>query len=183
MVRTDDETADLVSIEEMSAKIEAAKDVQTDPDFVVIGRTESSRNSADEAVRRCNAWIAAGADLAMPMLSPWLYYRRESPAPREELHGIVRKWVAEINAPIIIHSPFGVDFTTREVEELDVGVWVISQASLIFGAATTREALAALKDDGTLRDYAKRRPNLTHADLAEIFDHHKYTELAQRFGV
>jgi 2-methylisocitrate lyase-like PEP mutase family enzyme len=182
MVRSDDKTADLLGIDEMSAKIAAAVDVRSDPDFVLIGRTESSRESADEAVRRCNAWIDAGADLAMPMLSPWLYYRRESPAPRDELHGIVRKWVAEINAPIIIHSPFGVDFTVRDVEELGVGIWVISQASLIFAAATTREALAALKD-GTLREYAKRRPNLTHADLAEIFDHHKYTELAQRFGV
>ncbi|MDP3979962.1 MAG: isocitrate lyase/phosphoenolpyruvate mutase family protein [Chlamydiota bacterium] len=54
----------LVSIDEMSGKIQAAKSVQTDSDFVLIARTEAliAGWGMDEALLRTRAFADAGAD-------------------------------------------------------------------------------------------------------------------------
>lgn len=182
MVRSDNVMADLMTIEGMAAKIQAAKDAQTDPDFVVIGRTESTRVSSEEAVARCNAYLAAGADLAMPMASPWLYYGRPSPAPREELHELLSGWVRDINGKIVIHSPFGIDFTEDELTELGVGMLVSPQACLGYAAAGVRDALAAMKQ-GNLAKYNESHPHLSLQAFGEVVDQWSYTDIAQRYNV
>ena len=56
---------ELVSREEFVAKIRAAVAARTDPDFVVIARTDSRAGEGlDEAVARVNAALDAGADVA-----------------------------------------------------------------------------------------------------------------------
>ena len=56
---------ELVSREEFVAKIRAAVAARTDPDFVVIARTDSRAGEGlDEAVARVNAALDAGADIA-----------------------------------------------------------------------------------------------------------------------
>jgi 2-methylisocitrate lyase-like PEP mutase family enzyme len=56
---------ELVSLEDYVAKIRAAADARRDPDFVLIARTDArAKLGFEEAVRRCNAAIAAGADVA-----------------------------------------------------------------------------------------------------------------------
>jgi phosphoenolpyruvate mutase len=54
----------LAKIEEFCGKIRAGKDSQTDPDFTIVGRTEAlvSGRGLDEALRRAEAYHAAGAD-------------------------------------------------------------------------------------------------------------------------
>ncbi len=56
---------EVVSREEFVAKIRAAVAARTDPDFVVIARTDSRALAGlDEAVARVNAALDAGADIA-----------------------------------------------------------------------------------------------------------------------
>lgn len=57
----------LASIEEFSAKIRAMKDTQVDPDFVVVARIEAfiSGWGLDEALKRAEAYKAAGADAVL----------------------------------------------------------------------------------------------------------------------
>jgi len=50
----------LVSIREMVGKIKAAVDARTDPDFVIVARSDAP---FDEACERLNAYAEAGADL------------------------------------------------------------------------------------------------------------------------
>jgi len=54
----------LASVQEFCGKIKAAKDTQTDDDFCVVARTETliSGRSMEEALRRAEAYHAAGAD-------------------------------------------------------------------------------------------------------------------------
>ena len=55
----------IVPREDWLAKIRAAAAARTDPDFLVIARTDSRAVAGfDEAVARCNAALAAGADIA-----------------------------------------------------------------------------------------------------------------------
>jgi len=54
----------VIGLEEAALKIRAAADARTDPDFVVIGRTDAlAVNGWDDAERRCRAFADAGADL------------------------------------------------------------------------------------------------------------------------
>ena len=54
----------VIGLEEAALKIRAAADARTDPDFVVIGRTDAlAVNGWDDVERRCRAFADAGADL------------------------------------------------------------------------------------------------------------------------
>ncbi len=54
----------VIGIEEAAQKIRAAVEARSDPDFVVIGRTDAlAVNGWDDAERRCRAFADAGADL------------------------------------------------------------------------------------------------------------------------
>ena len=54
----------VIGLEEAALKIRAAADARTDPDFVIIGRTDAlAVNGWDDAERRCRAFAEAGADL------------------------------------------------------------------------------------------------------------------------
>ena len=56
---------ELVSTEEFLAKIRAAVATRRDPDFVIIARTDArSVAGFDESIRRANAALEAGADVA-----------------------------------------------------------------------------------------------------------------------
>lgn len=54
-----------VSIEEAAGKIRAAVDARSDPNFLIIGRTDA--RDMDEALARSKAYAAAGADLIQPV--------------------------------------------------------------------------------------------------------------------
>ncbi|MFT5391724.1 MAG: 2-methylisocitrate lyase-like PEP mutase family enzyme [Gammaproteobacteria bacterium] len=56
---------ELISLEDYEAKIRAAADARRDRDFIIIARTDARASLGfDEAVRRCNAALDAGADVA-----------------------------------------------------------------------------------------------------------------------
>src|SRR5438034_5622036 len=57
----------LVEPDAMAAKIRAAVAARRDPDFVVIARTDArSATGFEDAVRRGQAYLAAGADVVFP---------------------------------------------------------------------------------------------------------------------
>jgi 2-methylisocitrate lyase-like PEP mutase family enzyme len=54
----------MISSELMEMKIRAAAEARTDPDFVIIGRTNAVRNTGlDDALRRTEAYKKAGSDI------------------------------------------------------------------------------------------------------------------------
>jgi 2-methylisocitrate lyase-like PEP mutase family enzyme len=56
---------EIVRFDDYVAKIRAAADARTSPDFVLIARTDARAVAGfDEAIRRANAALAAGADMA-----------------------------------------------------------------------------------------------------------------------
>src|SRR5260370_6853488 len=56
---------EIVPLDDYIAKIRAAADARPDPDFVLIARTDSRAGMGlEEAIRRANAALEAGADIA-----------------------------------------------------------------------------------------------------------------------
>lgn len=80
----------IIPLDEFLAKIRAAVAVRTDPDFKIIARTDSNAVIGfEEAVRRCNAALAAGADIAF----------LEAPKTDEELAAVTQR----INGPCLFN--------------------------------------------------------------------------------
>ncbi len=57
----------VVSLEEQLARLGAALRARRDPDFVIIARSDADVLGFDVLVERCNRYLAAGADMAMPI--------------------------------------------------------------------------------------------------------------------
>jgi methylisocitrate lyase len=58
---------EIVSQAEMCDRIKAAADAKTDPDFVVMARTDAlASEGLDRAIERAVAYVAAGADMIFP---------------------------------------------------------------------------------------------------------------------
>ena len=121
----------VIPMEEAVGKIRAAVDTRNelDPDFVLIARTDArgaSGGSMDEAIRRANAFLAAGADLAFI----------EGPTSAEEVRRIGR----EVKGPVF-YNMTGVSprFTMDEMRELGIAVCISPNAML-------RSALGAMHD-------------------------------------
>ncbi len=71
----------VVSAEEFAAKIRAAVDARTDPDFVIIARTDAiAVNGLDDALRRAERAVKAGADMLFV----------EAPTTEEQIERVAR---------------------------------------------------------------------------------------------
>ena len=71
----------VVSAEEFAAKIQAAVEARTDPDFVIIARTDAiAVNGLDDALRRAEAAVRAGADMLFV----------EAPTTEEQIERVAR---------------------------------------------------------------------------------------------
>jgi 2-methylisocitrate lyase-like PEP mutase family enzyme len=80
----------IVSLEEYLAKIRAAVAARRDPDFLIIARTDSRAVlGIDEAIRRANAALAVGADMAFV----------EAPQTVEEVAAVPRL----VNGPCLLN--------------------------------------------------------------------------------
>lgn len=80
----------IIPLDDYLAKIRAAAAARTDLDFKIIARTDSNAMMGfDEAVHRCNAALAAGADIAF----------LEAPKTQEELTAVTQR----INGPCLFN--------------------------------------------------------------------------------
>jgi methylisocitrate lyase len=59
------ETVNVIPVEEAAGKIRAAVEARTDPDLIVIARTDAK--NVDEAIFRARAYVEAGADMVQPI--------------------------------------------------------------------------------------------------------------------
>ena len=83
----------LADMAEFCGRIRAGKDVQADHDFCIVARTESliSGHPMDEALRRAEAYHAAGADAIL------IHSKR---ADASEITGFMRRW--DQRCPVVI---------------------------------------------------------------------------------
>lgn len=90
----------IVSRGEAVDRVKAALDARIDPDFVIVARSDADTVSFDELVERCNLYLAAGADMAMPMLMNIGGQSLFSLPPDEQMNWH-RKLVAAIEGPVM----------------------------------------------------------------------------------
>lgn len=134
----------VIGLDEAVGKVRAAADTRDslDPDFVLIARTDSrgaSGGSLDEAIRRANAFLGAGADLAFI----------EGPTSADEVQRICR----EVTGPVF-YNMTGVSprFTLDELRALKIAVCISPNAMLRSALGAMYDLALRMHDDGPLAE-------------------------------
>jgi carboxyvinyl-carboxyphosphonate phosphorylmutase len=133
------EGKEVVSCEEMCKKLEAALEARTDPDLVVIARTDArATHGLEDAIRRGREYARVGADMIFV----------EAPRDRDELKRIADA----IDRPLVANMVKGGKTPLLSAAELEaLGYKLAIFASDVQRAAiySMREVLKVMKRDGT----------------------------------
>jgi 2-methylisocitrate lyase-like PEP mutase family enzyme len=130
----------VIPLEEAVGKVRAAAAVRRDldPDFVLIARTDARGahgGSLDEAIRRANAYLDAGADLAFV----------EGPTSLEEVGRVCR----EVRGGVF-YNQTGVSprLTPAQMTELGIAVTILPSATLRVALQAIWDFATALREEG-----------------------------------
>lgn len=139
----------VVTQEEQVGKIEAALAARRDPDFIIIARTDAaSGHGLDEAIRRGKAYRKAGADVVFVEL-------KTGPSIMQDL----KRVTSEIDAPCLVNIDGGgrlSELTAEEIETLGFRVAIYPGLARYAAGYAIREAVNALKRDGSTRSVSER---------------------------
>jgi carboxyvinyl-carboxyphosphonate phosphorylmutase len=129
----------VIPMREFAEKIRAAAENRTDPDFVIIARTDARAvNGIDDAIERGLRYREAGADVIFV----------EAPTSREEIERVAR----EIKAPLLSNQVPGgktPGLTVTELEKLGYKIVIFPVVSLMSATLAIESALTKLKERGT----------------------------------
>ncbi len=140
------EGKDVITTEEMIAKLKAATDARNDPDFVIMARTDAlAVHGVDEAIDRANKYMDAGADLVFV----------EAPVSEQEMIRINR----EIKGPTfasMIEGGKTPRFTAKQLQAMGFSV-VAYGLSMVYAASWAMRSLAKeLSETGTTAGFLDR---------------------------
>lgn len=160
----------VVSVPEMLGKIQAAREARTDPDLLIIARTDSIHTDGmDEAVRRGVAYAEAGADAfwadAVPSLDDLSRLVSEVPLPVQ---------VAMIEGGKTPHT------STARLKEIGVAIELCGLTTLYAAAKGIEDALTALRRDGITTSVLDRMT--TFGDFNRLVGLSQMQELESRYA-
>lgn len=165
----------ILSREEGVGHVKAALAARTDPDFVIVARSDADAISFDELIVRCNLYLEAGADIAFPMLVNYEGRSIHAYSVEEQL-AVRKRLVNEINGPVLdMGHPKPGNPTVQQL--IDVGINVIIAPTTALEAAQSAMVtiLRDLHDKGSTVAYWTAHPNaLEHGELAEMLGLSRY---------
>jgi len=133
----------IISTQEMVAKIKAAVDARVDQDLVIMARTDAvATDGLDEAIERGNRYAEAGADLIFV----------EAPTSREDMLRSNREIKAPTNA-IQIEGGKTPLLTVKELEELGFNVVVYPNVTVYATAWALRGLWEGLMKNGSTKHW------------------------------
>jgi 2-methylisocitrate lyase-like PEP mutase family enzyme len=141
----------LISTAEMADKIRSACDVRSDPDFVIIARTDAlTVEGIDAALERGHAYEAAGADMIFV----------ESPLTIEHLRAIPKTF----RVPTLFNmasSGKTPHLHTSELAELGFKLAIYPNFAILAAIAAVRSYLKELREKGTVAHLTKDMASFT----------------------
>jgi 2-methylisocitrate lyase-like PEP mutase family enzyme len=129
----------VVPTEEMLGKIRAAVDARTDPNFLIVGRTDARAElGLEEALERGERFAEAGADIIMV----------EAPLTLEEYAEVARRIPVPCLANLV-EGGKGVAPTQAQLRQMGYGIALHANIALRAAMRATQEILAYLKEHGS----------------------------------
>lgn len=159
----------VVDVPTMLGRLRAALDARSDPDFVIIARTDARAvTTLPDAIARAQAYADAGADAVFV----------EAPQSVEEIRTIAR----EVASPLVINMFAGGKTPLLPAQELqDLGYRLMIVPSDLQRAAIHGMSAVArtLQKDGTSASFAHRMVSFT--DRESIVRYDEYATLADKY--
>jgi len=153
---------ELVSKEEMVDRIKAAVDAKTDPDFVVMARTDAlAVEGLERAIERAIACVEAGADAVFPEAIPEL--------------SMYRKFAEGVKVPVLAYiTEFGETplFTLQELRSAQVAIALYPLSAFRAMNAAALKVYSAIRREGSQKSVVDLMQ--TRADLYETLDYLAY---------
>jgi len=153
---------ELVSQKEMVDRIKAAVDAKTDPDFVVMARTDAlAVEGLERAIERAIACVEAGADAIFPEAVTEL--------------SMYRKFADAVKVPILANiTEFGATplFTLEELRSAHVAIALYPLSAFRAMNAAALKVYNAIRKEGTQKNVVDLMQ--TRADLYDYLDYHSY---------
>jgi 2-methylisocitrate lyase-like PEP mutase family enzyme len=146
----------LVSLDEQLVRLKAALAARTDPDFLIIARSDADVVSYDELVLRSNRYLQAGADMAMPICFV-LDGRPVSQMRPDDQMDLYARLVRDIDGPVKgVMIPEG--YTVKDMAAIGFRVMGLSAVCIEAAANALFEALTDLKEHGNNAMYRAAHP-------------------------
>ncbi len=161
----------LIPAEEMCAKVRAAVDARSDPDFIVIARTDAiAVEGFEAALDRAKAYEEAGADVLFV----------EAPTTMEEVEAIPRAFARPTLYNMAMSGKTPV-LPASEIEALGFGVVIYPGLSLSAAIPAIRRALAELRETGGIE--ASSADMASFRDFFELMGLEAVQGLESRYAV
>mgnify|MGYP001812863066 FL=1 len=152
----------IVPQSEMVDRIKAAVDAKTDPDFVIMARTDAlAVEGLQSAIDRAGACVAAGADMIFPEAITEL-----------EMY---RQFIDAVNVPVLANiTEFGSTplFTTVQLADAGVSIALYPLSAFRAAKAAALKVYQALIEEGTQQNVIDIMQ--TRADLYDYLDYQSY---------
>ena len=134
----------VIELGEAVGKIEAAAAARSDPDFIIIARTDAASGlGLDAAIKRVQAFHKAGADVLFVEL-------KTSATILDDMKRVTES----VDAPFLVNIDGGGklgELTVPEIEQLGFRIAIYPGLERYAAGFAIREALGALKRDGSTR--------------------------------
>ena len=155
---------EIVSSEEMVDRIKAAKDAQTDDNFLLMARTDAfAKGGLQEVIDRSNAFIEAGAGAIFP----------EAISTLKDYEEISKN----VSKPILANiTEFGMTPLFSHDDLADAGVKIVLHPLSAFRAMSkaAEKVYATLASDGDHEGLLDKMQ--TRDELYDVLDYHMYEE-------
>jgi len=149
---------------EMVDRIKAAVDAKTDPEFVIMARTDAiAVEGIDRAIERAVACVAAGADMVFP----------EAVKDLETY----KKFANAVKVPILANiTEFGSTpmFTVQELRSADVSIVLYPLSAFRAMSKSALAVYSAVRTEGTQKNVIDRMQ--TRAELYEHLGYHAFEQ-------
>lgn len=154
----------IVSQAEMVDRIKAAVDAKTDPDFVIMARTDAlAVEGLQSAIDRACACVEAGADMVFPEAITEL--------------GMYKQFAAAVKVPVLANiTEFGSTplFTVDELRGADVSMVLYPLSAFRAMNQAALKVYEAVRRDGTQANVVDLMQ--TRAELYEHLNYHSYEQ-------
>jgi len=154
----------IAPLSEMVDRIKAAVDAKTDPDFVIMARTDAlAVEGLQAAIDRACAYVKAGADMIFPEAMTKL-----------EMY---QHFIDNVKVPVLANiTEFGSTplFTTEQLASVGVDIALYPLSAFRAANAAALNVYQTLIAEGTQQSVIDTMQ--TRADLYEFLDYHRYEE-------
>ena len=152
----------VVSQAEMVDRIKAAVDAKTDPDFVIMARTDAlAVEGLNAAIDRACACVEAGADMIFPEAMTEL--------------SMYQKFVDAVGVPVLANiTEFGSTplFTTEELGSVGISMALYPLSAFRAMNAAALKVYSSLREEGTQKNVVDLMQS--RADLYDYLAYHDY---------